>query len=108
LKIISNGKIVWHEGWRPGISTGHLHNVKTDQTVILLENTPEAVNDSAICAYQLWNNETCKRPQVSLIQVYAQTLIKEGPQVADARLETLRQDSAYKIPYDFMWLQLGL
>jgi CubicO group peptidase (beta-lactamase class C family) len=107
VRDTANGKIVWHDGSRPGISTVHLHNVKTGQTVILLQNTPEAGNDSAICAYQLWNNEACKSPQVSLIQIYAQTLIKDGPQAADARLEALRQDPAYKMPNDYMWVYLG-
>jgi CubicO group peptidase (beta-lactamase class C family) len=107
VRDTTNGKIVWHDGSRPGISTVHLHNLKTDQTVILLENTPEDGNDSAICAYQLWNNEACKSPQVSLIQIYAQTLVKEGAEVADAKLQALRQNPIYKMPDDFTRLQLG-
>jgi len=67
------------------------------QTVILLENTPEDGNASAICAYQRWNHEACKSPQVSLIRIYAQTLVKDGPQAADARVEALRQNPAYKM-----------
>jgi tetratricopeptide (TPR) repeat protein len=107
VRDTTNGKIVWHDGSRPGISTVHLHNLKTDQTVILLENTPEDGNDSAICAYQLWNNEACKSQQVPLIQIYAQTLVKDGPQAADARVEALRQDPTYKMPEDYLWVHLG-
>jgi hypothetical protein len=68
---------------------------------------PEDGNDSAICVYQLWNNEACKSQQVTLIQIYAQTLVKDGPQAADARLEALLEDPAYKMPVDYLWTDDG-
>jgi CubicO group peptidase (beta-lactamase class C family) len=107
LSDTSKGQIVWHDGSRPGISTVHLHNLKTNQTVILLQNTPEPGNDSAICAYQMLNGGSCLRPSISLIRIYGQTLIKDGPEAADAKLETLRQNPLYKMPEDYMWMYLG-
>ena len=107
LNDTSRGRIVWHDGSRPGISTVHLHNVKTDQTVILLENTPEECNTLAVCAYHILNNEPFVAPQISLIRVYGQILIKQGADAAKAKLHSLRGDPLYKMPYDWMWVQLG-
>jgi hypothetical protein len=33
------GKIVWHTGGRPGITTIYVHDISTDQTIFIFENS---------------------------------------------------------------------
>ena len=39
--------------------------------------------------------------------MYGQILIKQGADAAKAKLDSLRGDPLYKMPYDWMWVQLG-
>jgi CubicO group peptidase (beta-lactamase class C family) len=107
LNDTTKGKIVWHDGGRPGISTVHLHNLRSDQTVILLENRPEAVHASAACAYHLLNRETMISPQVSLIRIYGQTLVQAGADAAIVKILCLRGNPLYEMPKDYLWVNLG-
>ncbi|MDR3715227.1 MAG: serine hydrolase [Puia sp.] len=103
----TRGKIVWHPGGRPGISSVHLHNLRTDQTVVVLQNTPNPSTSSAICAYHVLNRQAFTPLRGSLIQAYARTLVKEGPDAAMTRLNVMRSDTTYKMPDDYWWLILG-
>jgi hypothetical protein len=107
LNDTTKGKIVWHDGGRPGISTVHFHNLRSDQTVILLENTPGDAHASAACAYHLLNGEPMLSLQVSLIQIYGQTLVQYGADAATAKILCLRGNLLYKMPEDYMWVTLG-
>jgi CubicO group peptidase (beta-lactamase class C family) len=107
LKDTTKGKIVWHTGGRPGISTAHLHNLKTDQTIIMLQNTQENSTTPAVYAYHLLNGESMHGGGISIIRFYAQTLVNHGADAAAIKLQTLRSDSTYQMPYDWMWVHLG-
>ncbi|MFI5163464.1 MAG: serine hydrolase [Sphingobacteriales bacterium] len=103
----TKGKIVWHDGGRPGISTVHLHNLRNDQTVILLENTTYDAHAPAASAYHLLNGEPSPSLQVPLIRIYAQTLVKDGADAATAKMLCLRGNPLYKMPGNYMWVDLG-
>jgi len=107
LEDSTKGKIVWHDGGRPGISTVHLHNLRTDETVILLENAQEDPHTPAACAYHLLRGEPMLSPRIPLIQIYSQTLVNEGADAAAVKIQYLRSNPLYKMPEDFMWVQLG-
>ncbi|HEY9003134.1 MAG TPA: serine hydrolase [Mucilaginibacter sp.] len=107
LTDTTKGKTVWHTGGRPGISTAHLHNLKTDQTVIMLQNTPESSTTPAVYAYHLLNGESMHSAGIPLIRIYAETLVKEGADAALVKLQSLRNDPAYQMPDDWMWVHLG-
>ncbi|HEY4196735.1 MAG TPA: serine hydrolase domain-containing protein [Mucilaginibacter sp.] len=107
LNDTTKGKIVWHDGGRPGISTIHLHNLRTDQTVILLQNTADNSHDVAVCAYHLLNQEPAQIPGIPLIQIYARTLVNEGADAATVKLQSLRSNPAYQMPSDHAWVELG-
>jgi CubicO group peptidase (beta-lactamase class C family) len=107
LNDTTKGKIVWHDGGRPGISTIHLHNLRNDQTVILLENMPADVFGLAVCAYHLLNREPIPSLQGWLIQIYGQTLVGYGADAATTKILRLRSDPLYKMPLDYMWVNLG-
>jgi CubicO group peptidase (beta-lactamase class C family) len=107
LKDTTKGKIVWHSGGRPGISTVHLHNLKTDQTVIMLQNTQESSTTPAVYAYHLLNREPMHGAGIPIVRIYAETLVNEGADAAIVKLQSLRGDPAYQMPYDWMWVQLS-
>jgi len=107
LNDTTRGRIVMHDGGRPGISTTHLHNLRTNQTVILLENVAEDSNSSTVCAYHLLNDEPVQSMRVPVIRIYAQTLVNEGADAAIIKLQSLRNNPAYQMPYDWMWVHLG-
>lgn len=107
LNDSTKGKIVWHDGGRPGISTMHLHNLRTDKTVILLENAQEDPHALAVCAYHLLNGEPMLSLRIPLIQIYGRTLVSEGADAAAVKLQYLRSNPLYKMPEDFRWVQLG-
>lgn len=107
LKNTTKGKIVWHDGGRPGVSTVHLHNLQNDQTVILLENMQADPHALAACAYHLLNGEPAPGPQVSLIQIYGQTLVRYGADAAVTKLLSMRGNPGYEMPLDYMWVNLG-
>lgn len=107
LSDSTKGKIVWHDGGRPGVSTVHLHNLRTDETVILLENAMEDTRTLAVCAYHLLNGEPTSRPRMSLIRIYAQALVGEGADAAAVKFKYLRSSPLYKMPEDYMWVQLS-
>ena len=103
----TKGKIVWHDGGRPGVSTVHLHNLRTDQTFILLENAAEDPHDPVAWSYHLVNNEPAQTLRISLIRAYSLALVNEGADAAAIKLQFLRSDPAYKMPEDWQWVQLS-
>ena len=107
LKDTTKGKIVWHSGGRPGISTVHLHNLRTDQTIIMLQNTQESSTTPAVYAYHLLNGESMHGAGIPIIRFYAQALVNEGTDAAAIKLQALRGDSNYQMPKDWMWVDLG-
>jgi CubicO group peptidase (beta-lactamase class C family) len=107
LKDTTKGKIVWHSGGRPGISTVHLHNLRTDQTVIMLQNTQESSTTPAVYVYHLLNREPMHGAGMPIIRIYAETLVNEGADAAAIKLQSLRGDQTYQMPNDWMWVQLG-
>jgi CubicO group peptidase (beta-lactamase class C family) len=107
LKDTTKGKVVWHDGGRPGVSTVHLHNLQKNQTVIVLENLQADPHAPAACAYHLLNGEPAPGPKVSLIQIYGQTLVRDGADAAVTKLLGLRGNPGYEMPLDYMWVNLG-
>jgi len=107
LNDTTKGKIVLHDGGRPGISTIHLHNLRTDQTIILLANVAGNVNDLAVSAYHLLNGEPAPGLRIPLIYTYARALVNEGVDVATVKLQYLRDNPLYQMPDNRMWVQLG-
>jgi predicted Zn-dependent protease len=44
---------------------------------------------------------------IPIIRIYAETLVNEGTDAANIKLQSLRNDPAYQMPYDWMWVQLS-
>jgi len=107
LKDTTKGKMVWHTGGRPGISTAHLHNLKTDQTIIMLQNTQERSTTPVVYAYHLLNGELKHGADIPIIRIYAETLVNEGADAAAIKLQSLRNDPAFQMPNDWQWAQLS-
>jgi CubicO group peptidase (beta-lactamase class C family) len=107
LNDTTKGKVVWHDGGRPGVSTTHLHNLRTDQTFILLENAAESPRDPIAWAYHLLNKEPAQGLRISLIRAYSLALVNEGADAAAVKLQSLRSNPAYQMPEDWQWVQLS-
>lgn len=107
LNDTTKGKIVWHDGSRPGISAVHLHNLLTDQTVILLENTPEDGNATAVCAYRLLRGEVPPVQGIPMIRLYSRELVHSGADAAAVRLSAMRHNPTYRMPADYEWVHLS-
>jgi len=96
----SSGKIVSHGGHFPGIWTSLVHNVSKDQTIIVYDNTdwsgPYLLSRMAM---NILNNKpvTSMLSKRVLAKLYGQTLIKEGPEAAFAKLIELKDDTVHYV-----------
>jgi CubicO group peptidase (beta-lactamase class C family) len=106
----SSGKIVSHGGHFPGIWTSLVHNVSKDQTIIVYDNTdwsgPYLLSRMAM---NILNNKpvTSMLSKRVLAKVYGQTLIKEGPDAAFAKLIELEDDTVHYVLRERDMNQLG-
>src|SRR6218665_574267 len=106
----SNGKIVSHGGHFPGVWTSFVHNISKDQTIIIYDNTdwsgPYLLSGMAI---NILNNKPVASmlSERMLAKVYGQTLIKEGPEAAFAKLIELEDDTVHYVLRERDMNQLG-
>ncbi len=92
------GKLVMHGGGLPGLRSFLLRNITKNQTVIILDNHQNEVEDLAIDAVKIINNIKVTSPGKSLARLYAVQLMREGMDTAKSELETLRKDTlAYSL-----------
>lgn len=87
----SNGKIVWHSGSNPGVTTLFARNITKKQTYIILQNVtcPQTVYFGTLDIIK-GKPLTYKK---SLGFIYGQDLYQKGANYALARLITLQVDS---------------
>lgn len=105
----SKGKIVWHTGGIPGSLSIFLRNIKTHQTVILLDNMFSiGVYRNGVNAMHILNNTTpLPLPRKSVVREYARALVTKGIDSAFSKLIELQADSTnYNLDEDEM-NQLG-
>lgn len=88
------GKLVMHGGGVPGLRTFLLRNITKRQTIILLDNNENEVEQLAMDALKILNKEMVSMPGKSITRVYARSLLSDGQEKARIILEKLRKRSA--------------
>lgn len=87
------GKIVWHSGSNPGVTTLLARNITTNESYIVLLNlalsNPVYQDMLSLIKHQ---HVTYRQP---LGFIYARELFNDGPDYALAHLQTLKTDTAY-------------
>jgi CubicO group peptidase (beta-lactamase class C family) len=87
----SNGKIVWHSGSNPGVTTLFARNITKKQTYILLQNI--AISNPVYKDILSIITGTPATYKIPLGFVYAQDIYKKGPDYAYTHLIELKSDS---------------
>jgi CubicO group peptidase (beta-lactamase class C family) len=90
----SFGKLVMHGGGVPGLSSFLLRNITKHQTIIILDNNENEIEDLAMEALKILNKKKVKLPGKSIARLYARSLLTEGPEKAKKKLEELRKNTA--------------
>jgi CubicO group peptidase (beta-lactamase class C family) len=105
------GELVSHTGGLVGIRTIFLRNITKHQTIILLDNTENDVDEIAENVLKLLNGRIVKLPGKSIAKVYGKSLATDGIDKARVILEQLQNDSLNyslsenefnNLGYDFM------
>ena len=91
----SIGKIVIYSGGAIGLKSHILRNISKNQTVIIIDNTNNPVDDIAIDAIKILNGQNIKPLGKSLAKIYGITLLKTGEAAARLEFETLRKDTVH-------------
>ena len=91
----SLGKIVRYSGGAIGLKSHILRNISKNQTVIIIDNTNNPVDDIAIDAIKILNGQNIKPLGKSLAKIYGITLLKTGEAAARLEFETLRKDTVH-------------
>lgn len=87
------GKIVRYSGGAIGLKSHILRNISKNQTVIIIDNTDNPVDDIAIDAIKILNGQNIKSSGKSLAKIYGTTILKNGEAAARIQLETLKPDT---------------
>lgn len=83
-----------HGGGVPGLRSFLLRNITKHQTIILIDNNENEVEQLAMDALKILNKERVGVPGKSIARVYARSLLSDGPEKARIILEKLRMQSA--------------
>lgn len=89
------GDLVMHGGGVPGLRTFLLRNITKHQTIILLDNNENEVDELAMKALMILNNGKANPPGKSIARIYGRSLLTEGAEKARQKLEALRMDSTH-------------
>jgi len=85
------GKLVMHGGGVPGLRTFLLRNITKRQTIILLDNNENEVEQLSLDVLKILNKKRVNTPGKSIARLYAQSLLSDGPEKAGMMLEKLRK-----------------
>lgn len=92
------GKIARYSGGAIGLKSHILRNISKNQTVIIIDNTDNPVDDIAIDAIKILNGQNIKASGKSLAKIYGTTILKSGEAAARLQLEMLKNDTLnYKL-----------
>ena len=107
----SLGKIVYHSGAATGLSCILLRNITKQQTIILFDNAHSNAHQIADDVLKIINGISVPHPRKSGARLYAQALLRDGPEAARNTLQALRanttddefdEDEMNSIGYDLM------
>jgi CubicO group peptidase (beta-lactamase class C family) len=107
----SQGKIVYHSGAATGLSCILLRNITKQQTIILFDNAHSNAHQIADDVLKIMNAMSVPHPRKSGAKLYAQALLRDGPDPARHTLQALRtnttdyefdEDEMNTIGYDLM------
>lgn len=102
----SNGKMVWHSGSNPGVTTLFVRNITKNQTYIVLQNvTGQQSVYSGILDIIKGKSLTYKK---SIAFLYGQDLYLKGPNYALAHLKVRMDDSLNYSLAEFEMDRIGL
>jgi CubicO group peptidase (beta-lactamase class C family) len=87
------GKIVGYSGGAIGLRSRILRNITKNQTVVIIDNTNNPVDDIASDAVKILNGQYIRPTGKSLAKIYAITLLKKGEAAARLKLNALRKDT---------------
>ena len=87
------GKIVRYSGGAIGLKSHILRNISKDQTVIIIDNTDNPVDDIAVDALKILNGQNIKPSGKSLAKIFGITILKSGEAAARFKLEAFRKDT---------------
>ena len=89
----SLGKIVRYSGGAIGLKSHILRNITKNQTVIIIDNTNNPVDDLAIDAIKILNGQNIKPLGKSLTKIFGIALLTTGEAAAKLQFEKLRHDT---------------
>lgn len=106
---LTNGKIVWHTGGRPGVLSIFLRNISKNQTVILLDNTfSNGVYKNGVNAMSILNNaEPSLIAKRSIAEEYGKVLVSKGIDSAFFKFQQLKDDTMYYFLNEDDMIRLG-
>lgn len=94
------GDLVMHGGGVPGLRTFLLRNITKHQTIIVLDNNENEVDGLAMGALMILNKDKPNPPGKSIARAYAQSLLIEGAEKAEKKLQALRRNNQYSLSED--------
>jgi CubicO group peptidase (beta-lactamase class C family) len=105
----THGRIVFHSGGISGSVTIFLRNITHNQTVIMLDNvTHRGLHTIGINLMSLLNNGPVFTPKRSLAKAYTTALFEKGPDYANSRFNTLKEDTVHYAMNEMELNGLGL
>ena len=87
------GKTVRYMGGAIGLRSHLLRNIIKHQTVIIIDNTQNEVDNVAADALKILNGRAVKPLGKSIAKEYGILLVGKGRKIANARLDKLKKDS---------------
>ena len=91
----SLGKIVRYSGGAIGLASHIVRNITKNQTVIIIDNTNNPVDDLAINAIKILNGQSVPPAGKSLAKQFGITILTQGEAAAMLQFEKLQKDSIH-------------
>lgn len=90
----ASGKMVLHTGKTAGLVTVFIRNLTKKQTVIIFDNTESfGLNNLALNAFNILNDNPISPLKKSLAKLYANELVRYGPDFALSHFNQLKSDT---------------
>jgi len=87
------GTLVFHGGGIIGLRSIFLRNITKHQTIIILDNSQNDVDEMQEHALKILNGQAVKQPGQSLAKLYGKVLVNKGMPAASSILDSLHADS---------------